>query len=57
MGSIIGAQITPRSTLLTDQIQRNIIVEKVLSLPKEHEPGKGTSFREVKSDAELRNGE
>lgn len=33
----------------TDQIQKNIIAERVLNLPKEPEPDKGMAFRDVKS--------
>lgn len=35
----------------TDQIQRNIIAEKVLGLPKDQEVDKGIAFREVKSNS------
>ena len=35
----------------TDQIQRNIIAEKVLQLPKEPDANKGLAFREVKSSS------
>lgn len=35
----------------TDQIQRNIIAEKVLQLPKEADAGKGVAFREMKSNS------
>tara|TARA_R110002124_G_scaffold126278_2_gene285795 strand:+ start:5043 stop:6245 length:1203 start_codon:yes stop_codon:yes gene_type:complete len=33
----------------TDQIQKNIIAERVLNLPKEPEPDKGMAFRDVRS--------
>ena len=33
----------------TDQIQKNIIAERVLNLPKEPEPDKAVAFRDVKS--------
>ena len=35
----------------TDQIQRNIIAEKVLQLPKELDASKGVSFRDMKSNS------